>query len=328
MIPRNENIFCKALSLKCREEGILSFWKGNGANMIRVFPYAAAQLSSNDFYKRLFVGPSGDLSVLQRLSAGACAGMTATALTHPIDTVRLRLAMPTHPYKGAALHLTMACGRHRAIACTACVCACDEADAVVCNTRCCCFAGLLNAFVTIARTEGPLALYKGLGPTLVGIAPYAALNFASYDLAKKWFYHGGKPQGTVQNLLLGAATGTFAATVCYPLDTVRRRMQMKGKTYNGQIHAMTEIWAKVYRPSQLELRNLPSFPSIVGPHTICFSVVHVLCYKCKYVVQLMRLPVLEATPVSCAGGHAWVLPRLDRKYSEGRAAKQHTLCGV
>lgn len=36
----------------------------------------------------------------KRLTAGACAGMTATALTHPLDTVRLRLALPTHPYKG------------------------------------------------------------------------------------------------------------------------------------------------------------------------------------------------------------------------------------
>ena len=84
-----------------REEGIVAFWKGNGTNLIRVFPYAAAQLSSNDFYKRLLAGEGGNLTVVQRLTAGACAGMTATALTHPLDTVRLRLALPTHPYKGA-----------------------------------------------------------------------------------------------------------------------------------------------------------------------------------------------------------------------------------
>jgi solute carrier family 25 (mitochondrial phosphate transporter), member 23/24/25/41 len=106
-------------------------------------------------------------------------------------------------------------------------------------------AGLTDATITIIKTEGPMALYKGLMPTLLGIAPYAALNFALYDLAKKHFYEGGRPQGVIPNLLLGAATGTVAATVCYPLDTVRRRMQMKGKTYNGQIHAMTQIWAQV-----------------------------------------------------------------------------------
>ncbi len=28
--------------------------------------------------------------------------MTATAVTHPLDTVRLRLALPHHPYRGLA----------------------------------------------------------------------------------------------------------------------------------------------------------------------------------------------------------------------------------
>lgn len=92
-----------------------------------------------------------ELTVGRRLLSGACAGMTATALTHPLDTVRLRLAMPSHPYSGAT-----------------------------------------NAIVTIAKTEGLVALYKGLVPTLLGVAPYAAVNFATYDLAKKALYHGNK----------------------------------------------------------------------------------------------------------------------------------------
>jgi solute carrier family 25 phosphate transporter 23/24/25/41 len=85
----------------CREEGVAAFWKGNGTNIIRIFPYSAAQLSANDFYKRLIAG-EGELTVPMRLAAGACAGMTATAVTHPLDTVRLRLALPSHPYKGIA----------------------------------------------------------------------------------------------------------------------------------------------------------------------------------------------------------------------------------
>jgi hypothetical protein len=39
-----------------KEEGLRAFWKGNGTNVIRVAPYAAAQLSSNDFYKRQLSG--------------------------------------------------------------------------------------------------------------------------------------------------------------------------------------------------------------------------------------------------------------------------------
>ena len=87
--------------LMCREEGVAAFWKGNGTNIIRIFPYSAAQLSANDFYKRM-LATDGELTVAMRLTAGACAGMTATALTHPLDTVRLRLALPSHPYAGVS----------------------------------------------------------------------------------------------------------------------------------------------------------------------------------------------------------------------------------
>ena len=185
-----------------REEGILSFWKGNGVNVIRVAPYAAAQLTSNDFYKSKLQDADGKLGVKERLLAGAMAGMTGTAITHPLDTIRLRLALPNHPYKG-----------------------------------------MMNAFSVVYRTEGVRALYKGLIPTLAGIAPYAACNFASYDVAKKMYYGDGSniKQDPMANLVIGGASGTFSATVCYPLDTIRRRMQMKGKTYNGMADAMLTI---------------------------------------------------------------------------------------
>jgi solute carrier family 25 phosphate transporter 23/24/25/41 len=52
-------------------------------------------------------------------------------------------------------------------------------------------AGMADGFMTVARTEGMVALYKGLVPTLVGIAPYAALNFATYDLLKRKVYNAG-----------------------------------------------------------------------------------------------------------------------------------------
>lgn len=99
-----------------------------------------------------------------------------------LDTVRLRLAMPNHSYRG-----------------------------------------LIHATATIVNNEGVSALYRGLGPTLMGIAPYAALNFATYDLVKARYYaarrRGGGDSGEspIANLVLGGATGCFAATCCFPL---------------------------------------------------------------------------------------------------------------
>ena len=77
------------------EEGLLAFWKGNFTNVVRIFPYSACQLMANDLYKRLLSKDGGEtISITTRLIAGALAGMTATAVTHPLDTVRLRLALP------------------------------------------------------------------------------------------------------------------------------------------------------------------------------------------------------------------------------------------
>ena len=112
------------------------------------------------------------------------------------------------------------------------------------------YSGLRNAMSVIVRKEGFFALYKGLAPTLVGIAPYAALNFATYDLVKMHYYRRGAAscngpgkEDPLVNLVLGGLTGCFAATVCYPLDTIRRRMQMKGEVYKHQADAFKTIWA-------------------------------------------------------------------------------------
>ena len=42
----------------------------------------------------------GKLGLKERLTAGALAGMTGTFITHPLDTIRLRLALPNHGYTG------------------------------------------------------------------------------------------------------------------------------------------------------------------------------------------------------------------------------------
>ena len=65
--------------------------------------------------------------------------------------------------------------------------------------------------------------------------PYVGLNFAVYESLKDWLIKE-KPFGIVQDnelsvttrLACGAVAGTIGQTVAYPLDVVRRRMQMVG----------------------------------------------------------------------------------------------------
>lgn len=66
--------------------------------------------------------------------------------------------------------------------------------------------------------------------------PYAGLNFGVYESLKAWLIKT-KPYGLVSDdselsvptkLACGAAAGTVGQTVAYPLDVIRRRMQMLG----------------------------------------------------------------------------------------------------
>lgn len=65
--------------------------------------------------------------------------------------------------------------------------------------------------------------------------PYVGLNFAVYESLKDWLIKT-RPFGLVEDSELsvvtkfacGAAAGTVGQTVAYPLDVIRRRMQMVG----------------------------------------------------------------------------------------------------
>jgi solute carrier family 25 phosphate transporter 23/24/25/41 len=58
-----------------------------------VIPYSAVQLFAYETYKKLLKGDREEISVVGRLTAGACAGMTSTLVTYPLDVLRLRLAV-------------------------------------------------------------------------------------------------------------------------------------------------------------------------------------------------------------------------------------------
>jgi len=65
--------------------------------------------------------------------------------------------------------------------------------------------------------------------------PYVGLNFSVYESLKDWLVKEN-PYGLVENneltvvtrLTCGAIAGTVGQTIAYPLDVIRRRMQMVG----------------------------------------------------------------------------------------------------
>ena len=88
----------------------------------------------------------------------------------------------------------------------------------------------------ILANEGPGGFFKGLRATCLSIAPYSALNFCAFDLFKK-----ALPE-EIRNEAQGIATASLMATALatgsmYPLDTIRRQMQLQGSTYANVLDA-------------------------------------------------------------------------------------------
>ena len=83
-----------------------------------------------------------------------------------------------------------------------------------------------------ASEPGPNAHAYMQVPTLVGIIPYAAINFSVYETLKQklpeieWLQNERGDPVVAAKLACGAVAGGVGQTVVYPLDTVRRRMQV------------------------------------------------------------------------------------------------------
>mmetsp|Transcript_5337 Transcript_5337/g.21149 ORF Transcript_5337/g.21149 Transcript_5337/m.21149 type:complete len:367 (+) Transcript_5337:226-1326(+) len=89
------------------------------------------------------------------------------------------------------------------------------------------YEGVLDAFRTIYRTEGPSTFYRSFSTTLLMNIPYACVMVAVNEDLKQRMYPDGKYE--VSGLMLsGALAGGFAAAVTTPLDMIKTRLQTSG----------------------------------------------------------------------------------------------------
>ncbi|XP_051132061.1 uncharacterized protein LOC127252087 isoform X2 [Andrographis paniculata] len=129
---------------------------------------------------------------------GGLAGITAASATYPLDLVRTRLAA-----QRSAIY----------------------------------YQGIRHALHTICRDEGFLGLYKGLGATLLGVGPSIAISFSVYEGLKSYWYSQRPNDSTVVvSLGCGSVSGIASSTATFPLDLVRRRMQLEGAAGRARVY--------------------------------------------------------------------------------------------
>ncbi|PHH63085.1 hypothetical protein CDD81_6330 [Ophiocordyceps australis] len=189
----------QALAKMWREEGWRGFMRGNGTNCIRIVPYSAVQFSSYNFYKRNIFEkyPGADLAPVTRLFCGGIAGITSVFLTYPLDIVRTRLSIQSASFAELGNKPKQ-------------------------------LPGMWATMMQMVKTEGGISsLYRGIIPTVAGVAPYVGLNFMVYESVRKYLTPEGEQNpNAVRKLLAGAISGGVAQTCTYPFDVLRRRFQI------------------------------------------------------------------------------------------------------
>ncbi|KAH8508773.1 hypothetical protein H0E87_010780 [Populus deltoides] len=191
-------------------QGLKGFWKGNLVNILRTAPFKAVNFCAYDTYRKQLLRFSGneETTNFERFIAGAGAGITATILCLPLDTIRTKIVAPG----GEAL------------------------------------GGVIGAFRHMIQTEGFFSLYKGLVPSILSVAPSGAVFYGVYDILKSAYLHSPEGQkrlqymshhgqelnaldqlelGPIRTLVYGAIAGACAEFSTYPFEVVRRRLQLQ-----------------------------------------------------------------------------------------------------
>eukprot|EP01052_Picozoa_sp_SAG31_P032868 SAG31_NODE_3650_length_4028_cov_1.617205_3_plen_162_part_00 len=83
-----------------------------------------------------------------------------------------------------------------------------------------------------AKAEGLRGLFKGLAPSLTSIMPYVGIGFTMYDELKLRLRPAEDSARSQElsfggRLFCGSVSGVVAQSITYPIDTVRRRMQVR-----------------------------------------------------------------------------------------------------
>ncbi|CEM12127.1 unnamed protein product [Vitrella brassicaformis CCMP3155] len=96
------------------------------------------------------------------------------------------------------------------------------------------YGGWWDCLRTIVRTEGPMSLYRGLGPAL-GLVPHAAVQLLAYEEIKKRDRRvEGVPLNPIKPFLWGAASKFAASCITFPLQVLRVRQQVQTNPYGGR----------------------------------------------------------------------------------------------
>jgi len=173
-----------------KEGGVRAFWRGNGANVVKIAPENAVKFFMYEYLKSRVCKVSANPTKTERFISGAGAGAISQFVIYPLEITKTRLALAgTGELKGIWSTIRM-----------------------------------------IMAREGWQGMYRGCGASISGIMPYAGTDLMVYNTLRHWFMTlNDKEPGMSVILATGAIASICGTLVAYPLQLVRTRLQSHGR---------------------------------------------------------------------------------------------------
>jgi solute carrier family 25 thiamine pyrophosphate transporter 19 len=191
-----------------REEGWTALWKGNTPAELLYVCYGGIQFTTYRSTTQLLSRlPQRLPPSVESFISGATAGGIATATTFPLDLLRTRFA---------------AQGNRRI------------------------YASLISAIQDITTHEGPAGFFRGYSAAVTQVVPYMGLFFATYETLRVPLTQIDLPFGS-GDAAAGVMASVLAKTSVFPLDLVRKRLQVQGPTRQKYVHPNIPEYHGIWR---------------------------------------------------------------------------------
>ena len=155
-------------------------------------PETAIKMFVFDFAKSALNSDPNLISGPQRFIAGGFAGAVSQMIVYPLEAIKTRLSVSPSNM----------------------------------------YSGVADCFSKTIKADGPRALFRGCGTSVVGIIPYAGIDLMTSSMMRdacvKYYDSRGKEPGPFAMLGVGVCSGTMAMTLTYPIGLVRTRLQASG----------------------------------------------------------------------------------------------------
>lgn len=236
-----------------KADGIRGLFRGHSATLLRVFPYAGIKFLAYEQIRHFVIPDRSYETSARRFVSGSLAGITSVFFTYPLEVIRVRMAFDTK-HHAARSSLSRICSQ-------------------IYNERPpppqpLAGDGTMAAASTVVHKVSPRSglvnFYRGFSPTMLGMLPYAGMSFLTHDSVGDLFRHPSISKYTLMRndprastgrraqlsapaeLTSGAIAGLVSQTASYPLEVIRRRMQVGGAVGDGHRLTIAETAKRIF----------------------------------------------------------------------------------